>query len=300
MSRRVSRDSRMAWAHPAGPSASAQCPRTRWRCRCRCRWRSPRWRRWGRGVVDAVAHHHHLAALRLEPLHHAGLLLWQHSAMTSSTPTREPMCSAAARLSPVSSTVRMPCPRIFWMAAALVSFTGSATEIRPSRVPPPLGEVHGGSGPGRRRRPHQMPRGDVHAVLLQQSAVAGQDPVSAAQSRPSQAPARQVLKALRPGGAAVAMLLGVGGEAVARGWADTASHRRRGGQQVGCLTTDGWTSVTASALVTVPVLSSTTVSTLWVISRISPERIRDTMAWTLGRAYHDGGGSCQPQGKSRR
>ena len=56
--------------------------------------------------------------------------------MTSSTPTREPMCSAAARLSPVSSTVRMPCPRIFWMAAALVSFTGSATEIRPSRVPP--------------------------------------------------------------------------------------------------------------------------------------------------------------------
>ena len=57
------------------------------------------------------------------------------SAMTSSTPTREPMCSAAARLSPVSSTVRMPCSFIFRMAAALVSFTGSATEIRPSRAP---------------------------------------------------------------------------------------------------------------------------------------------------------------------
>ena len=57
------------------------------------------------------------------------------SGITSSTPTRTPMCSAAARLSPVSSTTRSPCLCRAAMAAALVSFTGSATEISPSSAP---------------------------------------------------------------------------------------------------------------------------------------------------------------------
>ena len=54
-----------------------------------------------------------------------------------------------------------------------------------------------------------------------------------------QAPARQVLKALRPGGAAVAMLLGVGGDGGCQGMGGHRLHRRRGGQQVGCLTPMG-------------------------------------------------------------
>ena len=99
------------------------------------------------------------------------------------------------------------------------------------------GEVHGGLALGGEALRIRYQRGDVHAVLLQQSAVAGQDGLAAQHGL--QAPARQVLKALRPGGAAVAMLLGVGGDGGCQGMGGHRLHRRRGGQQVGCLTPMG-------------------------------------------------------------
>ena len=58
------------------------------------------------------------------------------SATTWSTPTRRPMWSAAAWLSPVRSTVRIPSSFMRAIAAALVSFRESATEMRPSKTPP--------------------------------------------------------------------------------------------------------------------------------------------------------------------
>ena len=94
-------------------------------------------------------------------------------AITSSTPTRAPMCSAAARLSPVSSTTRMPCLRMSGDGGG----AGLLHRIRHGDQPqqrPVSGEEHGRFPLSRQGVSLFGKGGDVHAAFLHQPAVARQ------------------------------------------------------------------------------------------------------------------------------
>ena len=132
----------------------------------------------GRGVVDAVAHHHHLAALRLEPLHHAGLLLWQHlgddfvhTHQGTDVLRRRPVVAGQQH-----GPDALPAHFLDGGGAGLFHRIGHRDQAQQGAAP---GEVHGGLALGGEALRIRCQRGDVHAVLLQQSAVAGQDGLAA-------------------------------------------------------------------------------------------------------------------------
>ena len=197
------------------------------------------------------------------------------SAMTWSTPTSCPMRSAAALWSPVSSTVRMPWAFRSAMAWALSGFTGSATLTRPSSFPSRAKNMGVWPWPAR----------------------ASASAFTAARSMPFSAisrslPARMTLPATvarRPRPERFSKLSGAGGVssprfpasavmALASGCWETASTPAARVKSSASETPAGRTAATAGEpSVTVPVLSSTTVSVAWVISRASPLRIR--MPW---------------------
>ena len=157
------------------------------------------------------------------------------------------------------------------------------------------GEVHGGLALGGEPLRVGGQGRHIHALLLQQAAVAGQDGL-AVQLR-LQAPAGQVLKPLRAGGAAEAVGLGVGGDGVCQGMGGHRLHRCGGGQQVvsraligqdlrhgGGALGDGAGLVQHHRVHTVGDLQDLTGAD------------QDAVPGAQARAHHDGGGGGQAQG----
>ena len=250
-------------------------------------------------VVDAVAGHRDDAALGLQPLDRRGLLLGQHLGLDlvdAELAARRPR--AVVRLSPVSITTRMPsawsvCKR----RRRAISLIGSATREQPGRRGRRPRQHDASGRPGAARRPRSGEVARIDPERGEERRVADRDASGRRPCRSTPLPGigaeigtRRRAASPRSSAPLRRSPRPADARCRARGWRPGAAARSRRRRRAATIATSrGLPSVS------VPVLSTTSVSTFSSISSASAFLIRTPALRAAPGADHDRHRRRQPE-----